>query len=191
MTPADLDAIRSRIERAFGAVRDPSGVGFRASYQAIGTNFTTKLQAVGVKAPEQLEDDFLNLFVWIWSIKDYLKSSYEARGLDGKLVEDEVNGCPALTYVADIANRAKHGTLRKTRSGQFAELVDVGFDAPQESIEQMTVAGPDVTLHFKNPQLIRIHASVVTNTGIRFDALSVLSNAMSCWETRVFPHITS
>ena len=191
MTPADLDALRSRIGRAFGAVQNPCGAGYQTSYQAAGTDFTTNFRAVGVKAPEQLQDDFLNLFIWTWSLKDYLKSGFEAKGLCGRAVEDEVNQCPALTYVADIANRAKHGSLRESRSGRFAELVDVGFDAPQDSIERITVAGQDVTLHIKNPHLIQIHATVATNTGTQLDALAVLNDGMFCWETRVLPHIAT
>jgi len=191
MTPAELDAIRSRIRRAFGAVQDVAGAGYATSYQASGTDFTTNFRAVGVKSPEQLVDDFLILFVWTWSLKDYLKACFVTKGLQGMAVEDEVNRCPALAYVADIANRAKHGALRESRSGEFAELVDVGFNAPQDAIERITVAGPDVTMHIKYPQLVQIHATVATNTGVRLDALAVLNEAMHCWETRVLAHIVA
>ena len=185
MFPADLDAIRSRIFRAIGTVQNASGAGYETSYQAEGTDFTTHFRAVGMKAPEQLEDDFLNLFIWVWSLKDYLKTYFEARGLRGSIVEDEVNRCLALKYVADIANRAKHGVLRESRSNEFAELVDIGFNAPQNSIEQITVAGPEVTLHAKDPQMLHIHATVATKAGVRIDALAVLSEAMQCWEKNV------
>ena len=182
MTPADLDAIRSRIRRASAAVRDASGSGYKTSYWAEGTDFMTNFKAIGVKAPEQLEDDFLNLFVWTWSLKDYLKSCFVAKGLRGKAVEEEANRCEALTYVADIANRAKHGDLRESRSGDFAELVDVGFKAPQECIERITITGTDVTLQIKDPQMVSIHATVVTRGGGQHDALVVLNEAMECWE---------
>ena len=189
LTPTDLDAIRSRIQRASVAVREASGSGYQTSYQAEGTDFTTNFKAVGVKAPEQLEDDFLNLFVWIWSLKDYLKSCFEAKGLRGKAVEEEVNRCQALTYVADIANRAKHGELRASRSNDFAELIDVGFIAPQECIERITVAGTEVILHIKDPQMLSIRATVATRSGDRHEALAVLTEAMECWETKVIARI--
>jgi len=189
MSPADLDAVRSRIQRAFAAVRDISGSGYGVSYQAEGTVFTTNFKSVGVKAPEQLQDDFLNLFIWTWSLKDYLKSSFESKGLPGKTIEEIANRCLALTYVADIANRAKHGDLRKSRSGEFAELLEVGFNAPQDCIERITVADHDVTLHIKDPQLVRIHATVVTRDGGRHEALTVLKAAMECWETHALARI--
>ena len=142
-----------------------------------------------MKPPEQLEDDFLNLFVWVWSLKDYLKSCFEAKGLHGKIIEEIVNECPALTYVADIANRAKHGELRKSRSGDFAELTEVGYSAPQECIDKITVAGADVTLHIKCPQLVTIHAIVTTRRGSRHEAQAVLNEAMECWETKAIAQI--
>lgn len=189
MTPADLDAIRSRIRRASAAARDASGSGYQTSYWAEGTDFITNFKAIGVKAPEQLEDDFLNLFVWIWSLKDYLKLCFVAKGLGAKAVEEEANRCQALTFVADIANRAKHGDLRESRSGEFAELVEVGLNAPQECIERITFAGPDVTLQIKDPQMVSIYATVATRSGRRYDALVVLNEAMECWEAKVLTQI--
>lgn len=149
----------------------------------------TNFKAIGVKAPEQLEDDFLNLFVWIWSFKDYLKLCFVVKGLGAKAVEEEANRCQALTFVADIANRAKHGDLRESRSGEFAELVDVGLNAPQECIERITFAGPDVTLQIKDPQMVSIYATVATRSGSRYDALVVLNEAMECWEAKVLTQI--
>jgi hypothetical protein len=189
MTPAELDKIRSRIQRAYVAVRCASGSGFQASYQAEGTDFTTILMAAGVRSAEQLEDDFLNFLVWTWSLKDYLKTCFKDNGLPDNVVEAEASKCKALTYVADIANRARHGELNASRSGDFAELVDVGFNAPQESIERITVAGPDVTLHIKDPQEVIIHATVATRSGERYDALAVLTDAMECWETKILSQI--
>jgi hypothetical protein len=189
VTPADIDAIRSRIQRASAAVRDASGSGYQTSYWAEGSDFMTNFKAIEVKVPEQLEDYSLNIFVWAWSLKDYLKPCFMAKGLRAKAVDEEANRCQALTFVADIANRAKHGDLRESRSGEFAALVDVGLNAPQECIELITFAGPDVTLQIKDPQMVSIHATVATRSGGRHDALVVLNEAMECWETKVLTKI--
>jgi len=191
MTPTDLDAIRSRISRALRAAQQASGEGYETSYQADGADFMTYFRAIGVKAPEQLEDDFLNLFVWTWSLKDYVKTCYKARGLNAQEVEEIANRSRALAYVADISNRAKHGTLRESRSGEFAELVDVGFEAPQESIAQITVAGPEVSLFSTNPQLVRIRATVRTKSGKELDALAVLTEAIDTWERHALAQIAA
>lgn len=189
MTLADLEAIRSRISRAFRVVKQASGDGYETSYQAEGTEFMTRFRAVGLKAPEQLEDDFLNLFIWTWSLKDYLKGVFVSHGMNAQEVEDIANNSRALAYVADIANRAKHGYLQKSRSGEFAELVGVGFDVPQESIAQITFSGPEVTLHVKGSQLIRIRASVRLPSGEKMNALAVLTEAMDTWERRALTRI--
>jgi hypothetical protein len=191
MTPADLDAIRNRIGRAFRAAQQVSGEGYESSYQAEGTDFMTHFRTIGVKAPEQLEDDFLNLFIWTWSLKDHVKTCFKSRGLNAQEVEEIANRSRALAHVADIANRAKHGTLRDSRSGEFAELVGVGFEAPQESIAQITVAGPEVTLLITYPQLIRIRATVRTRSGKEFDALAVLTEAIDAWESHALVQIAA
>ncbi len=191
MTPADLDAVRARIERAFRTAVSAEGRGYEQAYQATGTDFTTIFRAIGVKAPAQLEDELLNLFIWIWSLKDYLKAAFVAQGIPADLVEDEANGCRALMYVADIANRAKHGELRKSRSGEFAELVDVGHVVPQEAIERIVVAGPEVTIHVKNPEKVVLRATVRTGSGAAADALAILNEAMNCWETNVIPRVAT
>lgn len=189
MTLADLDTIKRRIGRAFGAVRNASGAEYEISYQAWETDFTTDFRAIGLKSPEQLEDEFLNLFIWMWSLKDHLKTCLATRGLHGKIVEEEVNRCHELGYAADIANRAKHGVLRQSRSGEFAKLGDVGFTAPQESIERIIVAGSEVTVHFRDLNLVQIRATVTTNSGARLDAITVLDEAMKRWEASIISKI--
>lgn len=191
MTSVDLDAMRTRISRALASVQTASGGPYQTSFQGTGQDFITNFKALGVKAPEKLEDDFLALFVWVWSLKDYIKTAFEASGLQGQTVEDEVNSSVALTYVADIANRVKHGTLSKSRSGQNAKLVDVDFTLPQVAVRKITVAGPEVTLEVASPERAEIHATVVIQDGTRLDALTVLGEAMKCWETKLLPQIAA
>jgi len=92
---------------------------------------------------------------------------------------------PSSCQCSSCSNSAgvpRHGYLRESRSCDFAELVDVGFKAPQECIERITITDPDVTLQIKDPQMVSIHATVVTRGGGQHDALVVLNEAMECWE---------
>lgn len=189
MTPADLDAMRARVLRALACVQTVSGSCYEVQFRAHGQDFLTRFKARGVKAPEQLEDEFLALFVWVWSLKDYIKSAFEQRGLRSQVVEDEVNASSALMYVADIANRVKHGSLRNSRSGRYAELVDVGFSLPTKSVSKITVAGPEVTINVADPEQAEIHAAIITRDGVRLDALKVLEEAMNTWETGLLTRI--
>jgi hypothetical protein len=191
VTPVELDEIRSRISRALRAVQQVSGEDYVTSYTATGTDFVTHFQAVGVKAPEQLQDDFLNLFVWTWSLKDHIKECFKAYGLRAQDVEEVANGSSALMYVSDIANRAKHGSLRESRSTEFAELVGVGFEIPQDAIDTIAVAGPEVTVRVKDPKLVQIKATVRTRTGQELDALIVLQDAITTWEVKALSRIAA
>lgn len=186
MSPADLDEVRNRIGRLLQAVQHAAGDSYETSYKATGADFLTHFRVIGVKAPEQLQDDFLNLFVWTWSLKDYIKEYCKVKGLSMQKIEDVANKSKSLQYVADIANRAKHGTLRESRSGEFAELVGVGFNIPQESIARISCAGPEVVLHVEENKLIQILATVRTNQGKEFDALVVLKDAIGTWENQAF-----
>jgi hypothetical protein len=67
--------------------------------------------------------------------------------------------------------------------------VNVGFNAPDECIERIVFSGLDVTLLIKDPQMIIIHATVATQSGGRYDALAVLTEAMDCWESNVLSQI--
>lgn len=191
MSPTELDEIRKRIARASQTVQQTSGEGYEISYIAEGTDFVTSFRAIGMKAPEQLQDDFLNLFVWTWNLKDYIKECFKAKGLSAQDVEEVVNRSLPLMYVSDVANRAKHGTLHKSRSGGFAELVGVGFELPMDSIAQVVVAGPEITLHVKDPQLIRVHATIKTQRGEELDALVVLEEAINTWESLALVRIAA
>jgi hypothetical protein len=189
MKPADLDAMKARIARAQTCVQTAAGACYETQFQAIGQDFVTRFSARGVKDPAQLEDEFLSLFVWVWSLKDYIKAAYEVGGLRAQTVEEEANACSALMFVADIANRVKHGTLRDSRSGRYAELVDVGFTLPMDAVRKITVAGPEVTVEVEYPERAQIQAEVVTRDGTRLKAATVLGDAMTCWETKLLPHI--
>ena len=188
-TNTELLEIQSRIERAKTAVQDASGTKYETFYQAEGTDFTTFFCAHGVKDLNQLEDDFLNLFIWTWNLKDYLKISFQNMGIDAQEVEKIVSNTKALGYVSDIANRAKHGVLEKSRSNEFAELVNIGIEIPQKSIERITFSGQEISTYIKNPQNLIIQATIRTNVGIDYDAIEILTSAMNAWEIQAISRI--
>ena len=188
MSPEALQALRSRIRRAQQAARKPRAEGYEQEH-TLEDGTTHQYSIVGIKSPEQLEDELLALFVWVWSLKDYLKAVYKTRGLDPSFVERVVNESRALQYVADIANRAKHGVLRTSRSGAFAELIDVGFTVPQSSIAKITVGAFAVGMDITNLDDVELLAFVKANEGEAADAFTVLAEALAAWETHVISRI--
>jgi hypothetical protein len=159
MTLNSLEILRSRIRRIELAARQADGPGYEKTHTF--SDGTTHLYTVaGIKSPEQLEDDLLHLFIWTWSLKDYLKEYYKTKNIDPQCVEVIANKNTALQYVADIANRAKHGDLRTSRSGMFAELVDVGWTVPQLALGKISVGSFNVGVDVAKPDHVELHAFV-------------------------------
>lgn len=190
MSPDALESIRSRIRRAEAIARQPAATGFEQTHK-LEDGTTHEYSVSGIKSPEQLEDELLALFVWAWSLKDHLKELYKAKKLEPRHVETVVNQHLALQYVADIANRAKHGVLRESRSGKFAELVDVGFTVPQTAIDKITVGAFSVGVDVARPSEVELHAFVKPIDGQTVDAFGILAEAISIWEAHVIAPIAA
>ncbi|GAA0888190.1 hypothetical protein [Rhodanobacter soli] len=186
MTPTSFEELRARIHRAEIIARRADSVGYQKN-QTLADGSKHQYQISGIKSPEQFEDDLLTLFVWVWSLKDYLKELYKSMGLDPRLVEEMANNCTALKYVSDVANKAKHGILQQSRSGQFAELVNVGHSVPQAAISKITFSAFNVEIDVSKADQVLLHAFVKPRGGEPIDAFEVLAQAMLTWETKVIP----
>jgi len=185
-----LQSLRARIDRALLMVQKQAAEGFAQSH-TVADGTTHDYAVVGIKPPEQLEDELLALFIWVWSLKDHIKLAFERKGLVGRTVEEIVNNSIALQYVADIANRAKHGELRNSRSGQFAELVDVEINIPQDALSSISVGAFDVRVKVAKPEQAALSASVQLRSGAVLDAFVVLSEAMAKWEEHALVKLTA
>jgi hypothetical protein len=183
-----LDSTRARILRIEAAARQVLGAGFEQSFLSNDGSAHT-LTVSGVKSPSQLEDELLTWFIWVWALKDYLKEAFRARGFDPEQVEQAVNDAPMLQYVADIANRAKHDRLRTSRSGEYAELVDVGLSIPQTSVNRITVGAFNVDVEVATPSKVQLRAFVRLNCGVTHNAFIVLSEAIDVWESKVLSRL--
>lgn len=188
MGPEALAALRSRVRRTESAARQAAASGHEQIH-ILQDGTTHHYNISSIKSPEQLQDELLTLFVWVWSLKDHLKEAYKAKNPGPRLVEDAVNRCPALQYVADIANRAKHGVLRDSRSGKFAELVDVGFTVPQTAITKISVGAFSVGVDVAKPEEVELHAFVKPKDAEPVDAFGILAEAIDAWEVHVIKRI--
>lgn len=131
-----MNILRARIGRAIATAQWQAGKELNQSHE-MADGSIRNYRINGIKSLEQFEDELLTLFIWTWSLKDYIKTNYEATGKNPALIEELVNNSKALQYVADVANQAKHGELRKSRSGQFATLQDLSFTVPQHRFRRL------------------------------------------------------
>ena len=106
-----LEEIWQRIERALTTIETKSDLSFSQLY--VINDMATNLKVTGIKSPEQLADELLNIFVWPWSIKDYLIEVYKKFSLDHKIIEKLVNRTFTSQLISDIANRSSMALLEK------------------------------------------------------------------------------
>jgi hypothetical protein len=190
MPSSQLENIRERIERAFNVIEHKSSVSFdQTSMMEDGAQHHYRIN--GIKSPEQLNDELLTLFVWLWSTKDYLKQSCKVNGVDPQRIEDIANNNVALQLVSDIANSAKHGELIKSRSRKYARLTGVGFEIPQTAISSLCFGADTVTVNVHAPLEAKFKARIESKSGEDIgDAFEILQLGMLAWETQAMPIVS-
>lgn len=139
----EFKRLQSRVVRSHAAVHSNASRGFEKQQVDEAGNVST-IDIRGIKSLEQLEDEILNLLIWIWSMKEYLKQRCQDLGVEPTQIEDLVNSDPALPIAADVASRAKHGCLKNSRCGSFAKHDNVAIVVPQQALN--SIAFLDATL---------------------------------------------
>ncbi|MDX1915895.1 MAG: hypothetical protein SFU55_09960 [Methylophilus sp.] len=179
-----LEDIWHRIQRILTSIEAKSDLSFSQSY--IVNGISTKLRVTGIKSPEQLEDELLHIFLWLWSIKDYLKAAYKKLSLEPKVIEELVNRKFTLQLISDIANRSKHSSLEESRSKKYAILTKVGIDIPQRAISQMAFEANKITMNVDSAQEVILRAGVEDIDGQDIcDAFEVIWSGLEIWEAEV------
>jgi hypothetical protein len=187
MNKAEFSKIYERVKRTHDVVYRKASTGFSQTTQN-SDGISTRVEVVGLKSPDTLEDELLTLFVWLWSMKDYLKTLCKSRGIDACKIERIANENRSLSITADIANRAKHGHLKSSRSGDFAKLQNVCISIPQSALASITFEKPAVVVLVGIPEVAELFAEIGFDSGLApVDAFSTALQATSAWETLAFP----
>lgn len=187
ITSVEFQRLQERVNRFRVVVETKAHPGYTETH-ALPDGSEHTYRVSGLKSPNQLEDELLSLFIWIWSMKDHLKELVRARGGDPKIIEKIADFELSLGISADIANRAKHGNLRDSRSGRFSRLTNVGITVPGTAISRIVVGAFDVGLDVSLPESASLHASIEFESGDSpIDAFTVAEEAMKAWEIHAFP----
>jgi hypothetical protein len=186
---SDLENLFARIARITGQVSEKAGPGTSWDYEFPGGS-TTTYEITNVKTHEVLLDQFSNLAVWTWSIKDYLKQLSETLGTTPQAIEAYVNSDPNLPFCADLANLLKHGELTRSRSGEWPASVKPSYvithapSAPTTPIKSIQFTHSGVKLDVSDPALVEIKFNVTNKSGARLrDGLECLAAGISSWES--------
>lgn len=164
MTEAAITQLFERLGRLTAATRQKGGNGTAWDY-TFPDGETHRYVIHGIKSHAEAEDSAFNLLIWVWNAKDYLKRWAESNGKNAQLVEDAVIANTALAVCADLANRLKHGDVKRSRSTRFPRLGVVSIEAPQAAFGSLTFRAFEVEMEIANPALVEFHLPVADNTG--------------------------
>lgn len=182
MNAVELNELRGRIGRMSRKLKSNAGTGISGE-NTFPNGEVHRFRFEGVMPLEEFQDNLLSLYVWTWSMKDYLKEAAKVLGKDPRYIESLVDTSPDLQLVSDIANRAKHGTLNKSRSGRFASLSEIKFTAPGHSVSSIVVYAFDVMVNVSDPDQVEYTASVLFDLGVELgNAKNVHSKGIAVWE---------
>lgn len=182
MTGNGIAELFERLGRLVAATEKKTGEGSAWDY-TFPDGETHRYVIRGLKSHAEAEDSVCNLLIWIWNAKDYLKRRAETRGQDPQIVEDAVNADSILTVCGDLANRLKHGELKRSRSGRYPTLGVVSFTGPQASIGSLTFGAFEVEVEIADPSLVEFSLPVIDQRGGALgDAFEFAGRALSTLE---------
>lgn len=169
--------IRKRIE-----IKNGEGTNWSCIFE---DNETHEYAINGVKPPEEIQDDIESTYVWLWSLKDYVKKYSVKQGKTPKWVEDKINSDSNLCICADIANSLKHGGLdSKTRSDINPKLGPVTYSFEKDAMESLVFYAFKVEANIKHPEKVNLKMDVFDNEGIKIgDAFNLLDYGIKAWES--------
>ncbi len=178
----ELEELLGRLKRLAKRLEEQSGDRFE--WECTFDNGETHRYVIeGLREPELIGDDLANAFVWLWSLKDYLKEYERAGGRDSSWVEALIDADAALPVCGDIANSAKPGRLRTSRSQTFARLGKPHYRIPQAAMGTLTFKAFEVDLNVARPELVEVTVPVQDNRGgMLGDALEYLHAGLTRFE---------
>ena len=182
MNFSDLENIFDRAKRIRSRLDIKDGTGTNWSH-TFEDNETHEYEINGVKPPEDIQDDIESAFVWLWSLKDYVKKYSVKKGFSSGWVETKINSDHYLCICADIANSVKHGGLdKKSRSNKRPRLGSVTYNVPQQAMERLTFYAFKVVTDIKDPDLVNLKMDVIDENDNRIgDAFKFLDYGIKSW----------
>jgi len=187
MTAAEVELLFQRLERIQRRINHHAGDGhtWRCTFPE---GDTTTYVLIGVKGPDEVEDQIREKLAWWWNTKDYVKKLAKSVGQSPQAIEDMVNNDPRLAICADLANSQNRGGLDRThkaRSGTNPVLSPVIYRAGtvDAAIRSITFSPGGVVAVVVDPDKTEFVVPLRNDAGVVIDeALDLLAYAVSVWE---------
>jgi len=170
--------LRTRLE-----VKDGDGTSWSCTFE---NGETHSYELNGIKPFEEFQDDIESAFVWLWSLKEYVKKYSTEKGYFPKWVESKINDNLNLCICLDIANSVKHSGLdskKPNRTKLYPVLGKLNYTIPHTSMEKITVYAFKVVTDISDPTLVSFKMDVCDSNGKRIgDAFEYLDHGIKAWE---------
>jgi len=186
MTLDEVSALLEKIKRIQGKLGSLDGDGFEwnLTHDVYGYQ---EYSVEGVKKPEELQDEIENGFIWLWSLKDYVRKFSLSHGKNPNWIERQIDNLESLSLCADIANSLKHGGLdRKPRSGKNPILSQVSYEMPQDSISKLSFYARRVEFVVSDPSKVKVSLDIIDNDNNKLgNAFTLINECLVEWENLI------
>lgn len=183
MTSEEIQWCFKRLARLVKATQQKSGDGTTWDF-TFPNGETHRYIFRNIKSFEQVKDNVIDLLIWLWSAKDWLRKRAATKGRNHNFVERVVNNDPHLRLCADLANGLKHGGLEHSRTDKFPRLGEVRFTAPQSVFRSITFRAFEVDMDINDPRGVEFQMPIIDKAGNEIgDAFEYAAAAIRRLET--------
>ena len=171
-------ALFSKLKRFNDKLKNISGGGTTWDY-TFENGITNKYTITKFRDFESIQDDVENYFIWLWNLKDYLKSV----AINKQKVEDNINDNNNLKISGDIANHLKHSNLTNSRSGLFPKLGKLQVILKQKNISKIAFYKEEIKIEPIEVNEAELSLPIYDkNNKIIIDAFELIKEAEKEWE---------
>lgn len=182
MDIATAQEVLNRAIRCMQALAGREGKGASWSAQ-VSDGSTQKYIINGTRPLEEIEQDFESAFVWLWSLKDYIKEVSEQKNRPRNWIEKKVNADERILLSADVANLFKHAKLQRPRSSTPPKLQHLRINLPQTSIKKIQVRADEVEFDTQNLSGATLTWPIRDAEGrVEEDGILLLDYCVKFWE---------
>jgi len=168
----------SKLKRFNSKLKNISGEGITWNYK-FKNGTTTKYTVKKLRDLESIQDDVENYFIWLWNMKDYLKSTTKNQ----KSFENFVNKNNNLKISGDIANYLKHSNLNNSKSLLYPKLGKLKVTIPQKNISKLVFYKDEIEIDPINANEAELSLPIYDNNQrIIIDAFELIKETEKEWE---------
>lgn len=183
--------IKDRLERVYSSIGQRFDNNIEKNVkvkQELNGNHGRITISFGEKSKAEASNIVFAIISHLAKLKDHLKDLCVSKGRDAQLIENEIESSEYLKLIIDLDNREKHNKLKKSRSGKYPYLDEVGQalstrTGGQTKSSFFAVDPFTGKIETKGDVVIVVTAEIKSKKGIRICSFDELINkSIEKWE---------